>query len=267
MKKQNKIIAMRHNKVRKANEIIQRSRFSLSTQQQRIILYLISQITPFDDDFKLYDFSIFEFCKVCGIEQYSGKNYQDLKNAIKEIADKSMWLTLENGTHTLIRWIEKPYINDNSGIIQIRLDKDLKPYLLQLKRNYTQYELYWTLNFKSKYSIRLYELVKSIHYNELEIFEKQYSLEELRNLLDANKYTVYQDFKKRVLIPAMTEINKYSDKTIDFKPVKECRTVTAIRFIIVSKSAEQRAEVKSLIDTNLGGEQLTLFDVLEGSNW
>ena len=182
----------------KANELIQKSRFNLSLQQQKIVLYLISQIMPQDDDFKLYSFTIPEFCRVCGITVESGKNYQDVKNAIKEIADKSLWIRLPNGKSTLVRWIEKPYIDDKSGVIDIRLDADMKPYLLQLKENFTEYEIIYTLHFKSKYSIRLYELCKSIHYNDLEEYHRRYSIEELRQLLGAESYTVFKDFRRRV---------------------------------------------------------------------
>ena len=92
-----KYLELRHNTVVKANELIQKSRFSLSLQQQKVVLYLISQITPQDEDFKLYEFSIVEFCKVCGIDYSNGKNYADLKEAVKEIADKSIWVKLDNG--------------------------------------------------------------------------------------------------------------------------------------------------------------------------
>ena len=85
LKQDNTYLAVRNRTVVKANELIQKSRFNLSLQQQKIVLYLISQITAFDEDFKLYEFSINEFCKVCGIDDTSGKNYTDLKNAIKDI--------------------------------------------------------------------------------------------------------------------------------------------------------------------------------------
>ena len=68
----------------KANELIQKSRFNLSLQQQKIILYLISQIDRNDKEFKLYSFSIQHFCKVCGIDYTNGKNYIGLKEAIKD---------------------------------------------------------------------------------------------------------------------------------------------------------------------------------------
>lgn len=223
----------------KANELIQKSRFNLSLQQQKIVLYLISQITPYDEEFRTYEFSINEFCKVCGIDESSGKNYLDLKTAIKDIADQSVWVTLPNGQETLLRWIEKPYINANSGLVRIRLDEDMKPYLLQLKQNFTQYELIWTLSFRCKYSTRLYELIKSIHYNELETYERTYNLAELKRILGAENYTIYNAFKTRVLDPAIKEINEFSDKTLTYFPLKTGRAIDRIKFIIESKDGQE----------------------------
>ena len=59
-------------KVNKSNELIQRTRFNFSLQEQKIILYLISHITPYDKEFKLYEFNIQDFCKVCGIDADGG---------------------------------------------------------------------------------------------------------------------------------------------------------------------------------------------------
>lgn len=263
MKQEHKYLEIRKNTVVKANELIQKSRFSLSLQQQKIVLYLISQITPYDEDFKLYEFSIVEFCKVCGIDYDSGKNYADLKAAIKEIADKSVWIRLANGKQTLVRWIEKPYIDDNSGIVQIKLDADMKPYLLQLKENFTQYELLWTLNFKSKYTIRLYELVKSIHYHELDTYSRDFDLEELRRMLGAETYKTYQTFKVRVLEPSIEEVNQYSDKNVSYEPIKNGRAVSKIRLIISTKDTLDRLKLQSEIEREFGLDQMTLWEELE----
>lgn len=251
MKQEQNYLETRNNTVVKANELIQKSRFSLSLQQQKIVLYLISQIMPYDEDFKLYQFSIVEFCKVCGIDYSNGKNYADLKTAIKEIADKSVWIRLANGKQTLVRWIEKPYIDDNSGIIQIKLDADMKPYLLQLKENFTQYELFWTLNFKSKYTIRLYELIKSIHYHDIKDYVKEFELEDLRQMLGAETYKTYQTFKARVLKPSIDEINNYSDKNISYEPIKNGRAVSKIRLTISSKDSLQRVKLQVQIEQDL----------------
>lgn len=261
--KDKRCLEVRNKTVTKANELIQKSRFSLSLQQQKIVLYLISQISPYDDDFKIYEFSIQEFCRVCGIDETSGGNYQILKDAVKDIADKSLWITIEEDEETLLRWIEKPYINKKNGVIKIRLDNDMMPFLLQLKQNFTSYELIWTLHFKSKYTIRLYELVKSIHFHDLDSYTREFPLEELKRMLGAETYKTYQAFKERVLIRAVQEINDYSDKTLSYEVIKSGRAVSKIKFTVSSKSSIEAAKIRSDIEKELGLDQLTLWDKLE----
>ena len=247
----------------KANELIQKSRFNLTLQQQKIVLYLISQIERNDKEFKLYSFSIQQFCKVCGINYTSGKNYNDLKEAIKEIAQKVLWVMLPNGKEATIRWIEKAYIDRNTGTIEIRLDEDMKPYLLQLKDNFTQYELVWTLKFNSKYSIRLYELIKSIHYHELDPYERTYDIDELKRLLDAEVYKTYQHFKDRALQIAVDEINSTSDKLVSFTPIKNGRAVKKILLHIESKETGERIRLRNEIEQDLGTNQVSVWDILD----
>ena len=252
-----------HNKtVRKANALIQKNRFDLSLQQQKIILFLISQISPFDEDLKLYEFNINDFCKVCGIDNTNGQNYKDLKRQIKEIADKSMWIKKadDEKAETLVRWIEKPTIKEKSGIIQIKLDEDLKPYLIQLRENFTQYDIIYTLCFKSKYSIRLYELIKSIHYQELYEYSKEFTLDEIKTLLGAENYKTYQHFKERVLIPSINEINNTSDKYISYTPIKKGKAVIGIKLEIKTKDIIERNQARLLAEKKLDN-QLSFFEV------
>lgn len=247
----------------KANELIQKSRFNLTLQQQKIVLYLISQIERNDKEFKLYSFSIQQFCKVCGINYTSGKNYNDLKEALKEIAQKVLWIKLPNGKETTVRWIEKAYIDRNTGTIEIRLDEDMKPYLLQLRDNFTQYELVWTLQFNSKYSIRLYELIKSIHYHDLDPYERTYDIDELKRLLDAETYKTYQHFKDRALQVAVDEINSTSDKLVSFVPIKDGRAVKKIQLHIESKDQGERIKLRKAIEQDLGSNQVSMWEMLD----
>ena len=248
--------------VRKSNFLIQKSRFSLSLMQQKIMLFLISQISPLDEDFRDYTFSIPEFCKITGID-ISGGNYEILKTAILDIVRKRLWIEKENGEEVTVAWIDKATLKRGDGTIKIRLDEDMKPYLLQLKGNYTTIELIWTLHFKSKYTIRLYELVKSIHFHELEEYQREFSLEELRRLLDAEKYERWVHFRQRVLDPAVQEVNEYSDKNLKWQPIKRGRSIERIRFTITAKDSLEVLQLRDRIAKELGYEQLTLWDKLE----
>ena len=259
-----KYLVVKDQRVIKSNDLIQKSRFDLSLQEQKIILYLISQITPYDEEFKLYEFSIIDFCKICGIDHTSGGNYADLKRAIKEISDKSIWIQIDEDQETLLRWIEKPYLNKRSGTIRIRLDEDMKPYLLQLKKNFTSYELIFTLRFRSKYSTRLFELISSIHYKTLETYSRQYTIEELRRLMGAENYKTWQSFKERALIPAVNEINRYSDKNLSYDVIKRGRSVIGVELIVSSKDSFEAIKIRDEIEKEFGYDQMTFWDELKG---
>ena len=142
-----------YNFVVKSNYLIQKSSFALSAQQQKIMLYIISQIEPSDDDFKFYEFKITDFCRITGIEA-EGNIYKALRDNIESIAKKFVWIESPEGNSVSLRWIDKIQINKTQGLLSIRLDEDLKPYLLNLKSNFTKYELIYALNLKSKYAIR-----------------------------------------------------------------------------------------------------------------
>lgn len=254
--------AKRGQMIVKANEIIQRSRFQLTTSEQKIILYLISKINPImDADFNEYEFSITEFARVCGVE-IGGKTYDLVKNEIQSLADKSMWLQMDNGTEALVRWIAKARI-DKTGYIQVKLDDDLKPYLLQLTTNFTKYQLLFAIRLKSKYSIRLFELAHSIHFDKTKPYTRRYELEEFKQLLGAETYTEYKDFKKRVLKPAIEEINKYSDIIIELNKVVSGHKIIAIELVVSSKSDIELAFLREEINEELGSPQVSIWELIE----
>ena len=105
------------------------------------------------------------------------------------------------------------------------------------------------MKFRSKYAIRLYELAKSYQYHDDTPFTRVYPLDELRDLLDANNYVQYRDFKKRVLTPAVREINEYSDKTIELREHKTGRAgkVQNVELTISAKQGEALDAVRALI--------------------
>lgn len=251
------LIQYREYKVIKANDLIQKSRFQLSMQEQKIILYVISKIKPKENEFILQNFNIPEFCKICGIDNGNGKNYKNIKDTIKILADKSVWIMLEDSSETLVRWINKAWINKKSGIVKIRLDDDMKPYLLQLQERFTQYELLYTLAMRSQYSIRLYELLKSYEFQHKKIFD----IEELKKILSAENYIRFPDFKRKVLDISMREINNLSDITVVYEIIKESRRYAKIEFLIkLKEDLTERSKTWANIDEILNPNQMSLFD-------
>lgn len=214
----------------KSNDLIRRTRYALTTQEQKVILFLISKIKPDDTDFQEYEFDIYDFCRVCGVDGTGGKTHKELKGVITGLHDKSFWIE-ENGDDVICTWIQKARIKKRTSRISVRLDEDLKPYLLQLKQNFTSYELSMTLAMKSKYSIRLYEILKSYLY----IGYKEYELEKLKEVLDTAEYKDYKNLRVRVIDKAVSEINKFTDLAVDYRPRRNGRNISSIMFTVAKK--------------------------------
>lgn len=236
----------------KSNLLVQNADFRLNTRQQKIMLYIISKIKKEDTEFELLEFKISEFAELCGIDEIkSGSEYTRVKKAIKEICDKSAWIKMKDGkTETLIRWIDKPYMEEGSGTIKIKLDNDLKPYLLQLQKNFTAYELKYILTLKSKYSIRFYEFLNSIHYRPLEKYEYTLSFEQLKQVVGAD-YNTYQNLNERVIKPIVSEINEKTNKRIVFENIKKGKAVVAFKIKIYPKELEERLALDTALEFQL----------------
>ena len=222
----------------KANEIIQKSRFNLTLLEQKIFCYLVSKIKPDAKLNEFYNFSINEYCAICNITTNNGKNIVNIETALQRLRNKSFYMDV-NGKKILIAWLSKVIIDENSGDIQIKFDEDMEKYLISLKQRYTQYNLLWILDFKSQYSIRMYELLKSYVNLKSSI---QLDLDNLKSQL-MTTYKRYPDFRRNVLEPVTKEINHKTDLLISWKPIKKGRKVVKIEFSIKQKTGLSYYEI------------------------
>jgi plasmid replication initiation protein len=221
-------------------------------QEQRILIFLISNIKPNDSGLDRYYFSFKEFCDVCGIE-LEGDTYSYLKDTLKRLSDKSIWIDAEwnyGGKHyagqNLVRWINSVKASEMSSAVWIKFHDEMLPYLFQLRTQFTQYQLRNVLAMNSTYAAALYELLKSYEYLQRPI---DFSLGELKFMLGADEiksYEVYNCFRQKVLDIAMREINTYSDLSVTYKPLKDGRKVARIIFAFQKKRDENELH-KTLI--------------------
>lgn len=252
------ILTKREYLVVKGNELIQKNRFELSLTEQKTVAFICSMIKPVEaldrvkGAFKLeYDFNIRDYCKVCGIDYDAGKNYADVKATLKHLRDRSMWLTLPDGSETLVAWLAKVTTNKKSGIARIKLDEDLVPYLFDLGQKFTQYQLYNILAMKSSFSVRLYELMKSYAYQKTKTFD----VDELKRLLmiDGLKtYDNFNNFRTKVLDKARDEINDLTDITVYFETMTKGRKVVKVKFRIDEKNPLERLLAGETANDRLG---------------
>jgi plasmid replication initiation protein len=240
--------------VRKSNELIQHSRFSLTPIEHNIIYLVLSHIKTTDEDFHSITFTIPEFCRACGITSASGKHYQDIKAAVGRLADRKIWVTLPDGRETFVRWVQKAYFDKKQGTIEIRMDDDMIPFLLELKEHFTIMDVVFLMALPSAYAKRLYEFVCSIHFHSNTVWEGTYTLDYLRSVTGAleSSYEQYRDFKRRVIEPSIAQINAKTDKVVWYDEIKQGRRVVMLRLYVRAKDAAEIFLAKDAIKRGNG---------------
>lgn len=220
---------MQNEMVVKSNNLIRKTRYQLTEQEQKIIIYLISQIDINDKETKTITMTTKKYIDLLGINS-SGINYERIKDSIKNLSNKSWWIPIEEHKELLFRWVDTAIME--KGNITIRLSSSLEPYIIGLKENFTQYELINALVLKSKYSIRLYELFKSYLWQHSWTID----IEELKEILNCNSYNnLFKEFNRNVIKKSIDEINKYTDLNITTNYIKQGRNVISLQFNISEK--------------------------------
>ena len=244
---------MNENKLVKKDNALVESRCNLTLNQQKVILSIVSQINRDDEDFKEYYLSVNEFKKLLDLK--SKAYYSEVRKAAEHLVTKKLVIPRGEHRELITTWFSDIEI-DYEGKVGFSFSKKLKPYLLQLKKQFTAYQLKNVLMLKSKYSVRLYELLKQ--YQSLEC--RRFDLRELRELLfiDPEKYERFDNFKARILSPSVKDINRNTDIHIDYSLHKTGRSVTAVEFCIERQSTDPsapRKETPPLVIINLIPEE------------
>lgn len=224
------------NLIKKSNYFILNSSYDLSLEEQKLILSLASLVHPDDENFKPYLMRISDLMELFGVE--SKTKYSQIPKLTKGLMKKVFEIQEENKI-IQVAWLSSAEYVKGSGVVELEFSPKLKPYMLQLKEKFTQYQLANVIRMKSKYSPRLYEILKANEFKRqgYEIVE----VAELRRLLKAeNIYPLYADLRRKIIDRALKEINQMSDIFIEYEEIKTGRKVTALKFYIRAQKTLQK---------------------------
>ncbi|WP_300379842.1 replication initiation protein, partial [Clostridium sp.] len=220
--------------VTKSNYFIMNSSYDLNLEEQKLILTLASMVQPEDEEFKSYNFKIADFIKLLGVENQS--KYTEIPKITKELMKKVFEIEEEKKT-IQIAWLSSVTYEKGSGFVELEFSPKLKPYMLRLNNMFTQYKLSNILSMKSKYSPRIYEILKCNEFKKQRYI--QIEIDELRSLLKVeNIYPLYADFKRYIIKQTQKELKKISDISFEFEEVKTGRKVTSLKFYINSNKSK-----------------------------
>ena len=228
----------------KSNRLVEAS-YRLGLNEQRIILYAICRCR--EEEKGLFPDLPVTITAESFAKQFPSIDktnvYRQLKEAMDALYERSV--TIQDidpaSGHARVkktRWVSEAAYVDGAGNVQVIFTPEVIKYITRLETEFTSYQLEKVGHMTSAHAVRIYELLAQ----HREIGNRTLNLKWLRETLQiaADEYKLTADFIKRVLDVAVDQINKHSDLTVSYKPVKTGRAITDFAFKIKDKDRKPK---------------------------
>lgn len=247
--------------IRKHNRIVESKYANLTEREKKLFAIVISQIKKDDESFDTYQIPANEIKKVLDLDSES--IYEQLKEVANRLYNRSFMIEVPGKSWELFRFVDKAMYKE--GFLYIKLHNDLAPFLLNLYKDYTPLQLGIILSLKGTHTLTIYEWLKKW----VKIQKKTIPLSELKEKLgvhEVKSYDNFADFKKRILEPAIKEINEKSDLYFTYEPKKEKQKVTSLIFTILLKNEIVKNDImKSKIEKTTDDSNQTELEFIVNS--
>ena len=253
-----------------SNEFIQaKYKDNMTFWELVIFAKMCSMIDPNDTDFKDYKIYIKDLIDFTGVVK-GGVVYQYVLEASERLKQREINVTIKNDegkeeildTYLVVgRKILKHKEEDESMYIKLTFHPDLRPFLLQLKRDFTKFDIRSYKFLHTSTSIRLYHILKQ-YYGRNKLHPKL-ELQELKDMLGVGeKYNPYNNFKQRVLEEAQRRLGESTDIRFTYDETKIGKKVVGLVFHIEENQASWLKNDNATIDAESEEVPQTVFNEL-----
>ncbi len=120
-----------------------------------------------------------------------------------------------------------PYAKYKNGVLEFDLNYAVIPYLTEINKNFTEYQLHYLLAITSASAIKLYKLL----YQYKKFGKRTFSIIDLKEQFGlGEKYAQYKNFKQKVIEPSIKQINTFTDLIVSYEEEKIGRKVDKLEF-------------------------------------
>jgi plasmid replication initiation protein len=221
-------------KIIKQHNAITEARYEMSALEKNIFYMLLAQLRDDDPESKRYYKINFQ-----ELEEKFGKKIaiSELVKAAQGLVFRVYTIKKENGGELDTSLVSSVENMPEENCIELGVSSMARPYLLALKKDYTEFQLDNALKLKSKYSKRMYEML-SQHKNAgkliISVEELKYRFALIDPKTGADKYPGWHMFAEQILEHPQKELTEHTDITFTYTPKKTSRKFTHIEFNIFS---------------------------------
>ena len=212
--------------VKKSNAITRARWQPESIWEPRIVALVASKVRESDEDFQTYKIPVSELVGTSD-ENLSGYQYQEIAKSIAHLGKATIRID-GNKPRNFRQYNIFAMCGYEDGNLIAGFHPDLKPHFLQLKEQFTAYNLFEFLTLPSSYSQRLFEILKSWA-NTPEFIISVAELHEMLNTPPSFQAD-FRQFRTRVLEKAHKDIQEKTSLRYEWEPVKVGRSVEKICF-------------------------------------
>lgn len=249
----------------KDNALINAS-YNLDLVEQRLVLLAIIQARETGKGINANDaltIHASSYIKNFDVEKHTA--YAVLKDACKVLFDRRFtyqsMTTKGNVKTTHSRWVSEISYVDNEATVSLIFSPAVVPLITRLEERFTTYELKQVSQLTSRYATRLYELLISWRSTgKTPIFEVDTFRQQLG--VAADEYTRSDNFKRRVLEVAISQINTFTDITVQWEQHKTGRSISGYSFTFKTKAPSKIIENNvdhEIQPTKISTKQIHLF--------
>lgn len=216
----------------KDNALINAS-YNLDLVEQRLILLAIVEARESGKGINANDpLTVHAESYINHFSVHRNTAYQALKDACKDLFARQFSYQEQRNkgiANITSRWVSQIAYIDNSATVELIFAPAIIPLVTRLEEQFTSYELKQVSALSSAYAIRLYEALIAWRSTgktpviELSDFRKKLGVLE-------GEYSRFNNFKVRVLDPAIKQINEHTDITVKVEQHKTGRSVSGFSF-------------------------------------
>jgi len=208
----------------KANALLEGNhRFNLT--ETKLLLAVIAQIKRDDTEFHDYRVHIRGFLELMKVQP---KSYNHIRKVCRLFKAKVIEIKTDDG-YLITSYFSDIQVYDHHGYIDFTISPKMKKYLLQLRDNFTIFDIRNIINCKSVYSIKIYQLLKQFE----KIGTRSFTVDELRKMLGLpDGYKRWGNLKDRIINVAQKELLDFSDLYFEYKTERKDRFIHSITFTI-----------------------------------
>jgi plasmid replication initiation protein len=216
-----------------------RAAHGLSLAEKRIVMSAVAKLDPRRGHpagtVLVTQVTAAEYAETFGLDPTTA--YEQLKNGGKELYQRSITFFREAynrrgkpiaPTRVTMRWIGRAQYHDGEGWIEVAWWPDVVPHLTGLRKQFTQLQLKQASALRSIYSWKLLELL--MRFNGTGWAE--YDIEDFAEAMEATEKqrADFNNLRRRMIEPAVKELQEKDGWIIDWKPILGGRRVKAVRF-------------------------------------